>query len=188
MSKKYNNVMEMIKDLSSDSAFKDTASKEINDKKVGKFLFYLRCKHNLTQKQIAEKMDCTQSRISKIESSYDKDLSVNDLLDYAKVLNLQLEIGYRNRSAKIADLIKYHAFKIKEYLSQLASLAKDDEALQVGVARFHLEAFANISVMISNSYSKLDIANKKRVEEKSPIHISAPFENSPKLEESGVPS
>ena len=186
MSKKYSSVAEMIKEMSSDSAFRELVSKEINDKKVGKYLFYLRCKHNLSQKQIAEKLGCTQSRISKIESSIDKDLSINDLLDYAKALNLQLEIGYRNRTAKIVDLIKYHAFKIKEYLHQLTTMAKDDESLQVGVAKFRLEAFTNISVMISDSYSKLGIGQKKQAEEKSPIHISVPLENSPRLEENSM--
>jgi transcriptional regulator with XRE-family HTH domain len=176
MRKRYNDVLEMIKEISADSDFKNLASKEIDEKRISKFLFVLRCKANLTQKQIAEKMDCSQGRISKIESALDREICIRDLLDYAKALNLQLEIGYRHHSMKIVDLIKYHAFKIKQYLNQLTDLAKEDESIKNGIAKFHLEAFINIGKIISDSISKLDILPKKRIHEKTAIHISTPFD------------
>ena len=86
-----------------------------------------------------------QSRISKIESSYDDEISLKELLDYGKALKLQLEIGYRQESSKIVDLIKYHAFKINDYLEQLTRLVKNDEDLAKGILKFHFEAFANLS-------------------------------------------
>ena len=72
---------------------------------------------------MAEKIGCTQSKVSKIESAYNAELSVQDLLDYGKVMNLELELGYRHRSVKIVDMIKYHAFKIKNLFDQLTDLA-----------------------------------------------------------------
>ncbi len=177
---------EMIKDMSSDSAFASTVVKEIENKRMGKFLFSQRCRHNLTQKQMAAKIGCSQGRVSKIENSYDRDISVGDLLDYAKALDLELEMGYRHRSARIVDLIKYHAFKIKHYLNQLATLAQNDEEMERGVARFHLEAKHNIDKFIAISFSKLDVIRKQRILEKTDIHISAPIDNFPKLKESDV--
>ena len=108
--KKFNSVGNPITGLSTTKQFTEQALKEIKKKRISKFLFALRCQHHLTQKQIAKKIDCSQSRVSKIESSYDEELSIQDLSDYAKALNLELEIGYRNRSTKIVDLIKYHVF------------------------------------------------------------------------------
>lgn len=177
---------EMIKDMSSDAAFANAVTKEIENKRIGKFLFSQRCKHDLTQKQMAEKIGCSQGRISKIESSYDRDISIGDLLDYAKALDLQLEMGYRHHSARIVDLIKYHAFKIKDYLNQLATLAQNDENMEEGVAKFHLEAKHNIDKFIANSFSKLNIIRKLRIPETTDIHISAPIDKLSKLKESDV--
>jgi transcriptional regulator with XRE-family HTH domain len=182
MGTKYKNVLEMVRGISKDDTFKELATKEIKGKTLAKFLFYLRCDHNLSQKQLAEKIGCTQSRISKIESAFDKNLTIQDLLDYAKALNLHLEIGYRHPSVKIVDLIKYHAFKIKAYLNQLSGLAKEDETLKEGVGRFCVEVLFNIGKFISDNLVKLDLKFKEQKREPDTIHISAPIEKA-KLEQ-----
>ena len=151
MGKRYGSVLKMVKSLSSEDTFKDLVSKSIKKKSLGKRLFLLRCEHNITQKELALKIGCTQGRVSKIESSLDEDITIKDLLGYAKALNLKLEIGYRHSSIKIVDLIKYHALKIKEYLNQLGGLAKDDEKLKESIANFHLEALFNICKIVSDS-------------------------------------
>jgi transcriptional regulator with XRE-family HTH domain len=182
MGTKYKNVLEMIKSISKDDAFKELATREIKGKTLAKFLFYLRCNHNLSQKQLAEKIGCSQSRISKIESALDKDLTMQDLLDYAKALNLNLEIGYRHPSVRIVDLIKYHAFKIKAYLNQLNSLAKEDDLLKESIGKFHIEALFNIGKIIWESLATLDFKLKEQKREPDIIHISAPLERA-KLEQ-----
>lgn len=174
MTKQYKNVNEMIKKLSSDKKFIEEASKEIKNKKIAKFLFTLRCRHNLTQKELADKIGCTQSRISKVENSYDKDISIKDLEDYGKALNLQLEIGYRSKNVNRANLIKYHAFRIKELLNELAELAGKDEAMNISVFKFCDEFGFNIFKMITESVAKLGIA-KKILKSKEKIHISDPI-------------
>ncbi len=182
MGTKYKNVLEMVKGISKDDTFKELATKEIKGKTLAKFLFYLRCDHNLSQKQLAEKIGCTQSRISKIESAFDKNLTIQDLLDYAKALNLHLEIGYRHPSVKIVDLIKYHAFKIKAYLNQLSGLAREDEVLKESVGKFCVEVLFNIGKFVSDNLAKLDFKFKEQKREPDTIHISAPLEKA-KLEQ-----
>lgn len=176
MGRKYKSVLQMINSLSSDEAFKVSATKAIKAKSIGKFLFLLRCEHKLTQKEIALKMGCTQSRVSKIESSFNENLTVKDLLDYGKALNLNLEIGYRHAAARIVDLIKYHAFKIKTYLEQLRILAKEDEAFKKRVADFHIEALFNVCKIIAESLSKFEFIQDARKKEEQQIHFSAPLE------------
>ena len=133
MAKHFKNVTEMVKGLAADEKFKKNALVELKDREIAKFLFVLRCEHKLTQKQIAEKIGCTQSRISKIEHSLNDEITIKELLDYGKALNLQLEVGYRNTSTKIVDLIKYHAFKIRDYLEQLDELVKEDKDIAQGI-------------------------------------------------------
>ncbi len=181
MGKRYNSVTEMIKDTSSSEEFSDKVLSEIGERSISKFLFASRCKHNLTQKDLAEKIGCTQGRISKIESSYNGEISVKDLLDYGKALNLQLEIGYRTPSTKIVDLIKYHAFKIKNYLNQLTTLAKDDRDLNRAIDMFHKEVLLNMSKIIATSALNLDV-HRHRIYRKDQIHFSSPLSKE-KLEE-----
>lgn len=105
--KKFKSVEDMITELSGGDRFKESAINEIENKSIAKFLFTLRCRHNLTQKQLADKIGCTQSRVSKIESAYNNEITIKDLSDYGEALNLQLGIGYRNKDVKIADEVKY---------------------------------------------------------------------------------
>jgi len=177
MGKRVNNVSELVEEISSTERFKKKFAKEIQSKSVAKFLFSLRCNHKLTQKQLAEKVRCSQSRISKIESSYDYKLAIKDLTDYADALNLQVELGYRSPSVKIVDVIKYHAFKIKLYLEQLTKLAEEDEALNEGVKQFHGETVYNLIKITLDSLSKLNISKKEiHPKEREQIHISAPID------------
>ncbi len=175
MIKDFRNVREMVKGLSEDDKFKESALNEIENKSIAKFLFILRNKHNLTQKQLADKIGCTQSRVSKIENAYNNEITVKDLSDYGEALNLQLEIGYQNKDLKIIDSIKYHAFKIKGYLERLVDLVGGDEALAKGVLEFHLEALRNLAVIILKNIP--DLHQKSLGPTKESIHLSPPEDN-----------
>ncbi|MGR3176524.1 MAG: helix-turn-helix domain-containing protein [Candidatus Anammoxibacter sp.] len=176
MAKTYENVEELVKGLSTDNKFKDSVLQEIKSKSISKFLFALRCEHGLTQKQMSDKMDYTQSKISKIENAYDKNITVKDLLEYGNVLDLQLEIGFRKQGeVKIVDLIKYHAFKIKNYLDMLAKLAGKDATMKKGTLIFFGETLFNMLKIIQDSTSKLHIPENKE-KPKVPIYISSPLQ------------
>jgi len=176
MGEKYKSVQEMLKNIPAEDSYKELAEKRIRGKSLSKFLFYLRCQNGLSQKELANKIGCSQSRVSKIEHAFDKDLTIQDLLDYGKVLNLQLEIGYRHPSVKIIDLIKYHAFKIKAYLNQLNGLAKDDEEFVRGLKRTYFEIFYNLNKIVADELIKLDFKQKTKKEDRETIHVSAPIE------------
>ncbi|MBU1006116.1 MAG: helix-turn-helix transcriptional regulator [Candidatus Omnitrophica bacterium] len=179
MDREFKNVSDMIKELSTGQEFKDDSLKLLRKKKLSKYLFFLRCESNFTQMELAEKLGCSQGRISKLENTHDESLSVKDLLDYAKALDLQLEVGFRKKSVKLTDLIKYHVFKIDNCLRRLTSLAKEkqDKAIVEGVTKFCIEALANISNLILNS-----LVDLKKIEQRTQgrtvdlIHISPPID------------
>ena len=176
MGKKFKDVSEMVSELSKDKEFKKETVETIKKRGLAKFLFFLRCDQKLTQKELAKKIGCSQGRVSKIESSQDEDLGVKDLLDYGNALSLQLQFGYRDKSPKRTDLIKYHAIKIKQYFDELVKLAEKDEEMIKGLAKFHIEGIFNITGMIAESLAKL----KKKLPEtmtKEAIHISAPLQD-----------
>ena len=60
-------------------------------------LILARVATGLTQAQLAARLKCSQSRISKLEDSRDVDLTLGDIQDYAGVVGLKL--GARLRAA-----------------------------------------------------------------------------------------
>jgi ribosome-binding protein aMBF1 (putative translation factor) len=58
-------------------------------------LILARVAAGLTQAQMAAKLRCSQSRISKIEDSHDVDLSLGDIQAYARVVGLKLKLDLR---------------------------------------------------------------------------------------------
>ena len=184
MGKKYSNVSDLTRSISSDEKTKERTLREIKRTSLAKFLFFLRCEHNVTQKKLAEKIGCSQSRISKIESSYDRDLTVKDLIDYGCALDLQLQFGYRHKNVKIADLIKYHIMRTRDYLSSLTELAKGDEIIAKGVLAFVEGMIGFFSSSVMETMLKLDITKKKTTREaKDLIHISPPLKEKTELTE-----
>ena len=176
MGQSYKSVSEMIKQLSEGSGFATSAIKGFEKRQVAKLLFLLRCKSALSQKDMAEKLGCSQSRISKIENSNDENLSLKDLIDYARVLKLQLDIGFASPAVKIVDRVKHHAFKMRHYLDQLCDLVGDDPEMEKAVRDFYGEAFVNVMKLIAESYGKLPLKRAADTKKPLPIRVSGPSE------------
>lgn len=172
MAKRVTKVSEVVKELS-ESKFSEEFDEEVKKRGLSSFLFAIRCHNNLTQQQMADKIGCSQSKISKIESAYDSEISVKDLLDYSKALDLQLEIGFRNSNVKIVDLIKYHTTKIQHYLERLKEIGKKDQKIAEGINKFLL----GFMQFVESCVTDVDSSQRKIGRNKSVnIHISTPLE------------
>ncbi len=184
MAKQFKNINDLIKGLSEDENFKKEAIKKISENGLGKFLSFLRCEHRMTQKELADKIGCSQGRVSKIESAKDDSLSIKDFIDYGNALGLELEIGFRSKKMKWVDMVKYHAFQMQRYLNNMVQIATEDKAIESGVLGFHLEALKNVPKMILDSMSKLPNTrfNKPVDGSKSKVHISGPIQPEEKKE------
>jgi transcriptional regulator with XRE-family HTH domain len=64
-------------------------------------LILARVAAGLTQSQLAARLKCSQSRISKLEDSRDVDLTLGDIQDYAGVVGLKL--GARLRASRARE-------------------------------------------------------------------------------------
>ena len=190
MAKQFKNVTDLITGLSEDENFKKDAVKHISENGLGKFLAFLRCGHRLTQKEMAEKIGCTQGRISKIESAKDDSLSIHDFVDYGNALGLELEIGFRSKKMRWVDMVKYHAFQMQKYLNRMVDVAIADKAIEAGVLGFHLEALKNVPRMILDSMLKLPQSSFNKVVNgsKGKIHISGPIQPEVKANNEAVAS
>jgi transcriptional regulator with XRE-family HTH domain len=81
----YQSVSQMVRETC-DGAFADEFDRRLRARTIVKELMVLRARRGLSQADVAEKMGCTQSRISKLESSEDSSLTLGDLARYASAV------------------------------------------------------------------------------------------------------
>jgi len=170
MTKQFSSVLDMLKDTSDDKSFVKSFEELLNSKQIAKTLFSLRCRTNLSQEDVAKKMNCTQGKVSKIENSKDFDLSIDDLVKYCSAVNMRLEIGFSDLRMAMVDRVKYHYFKLKSLLDTMHEMAKGDDPMEKGVEKFTKEAFFNISFGLLECVQK--VSQKKELQ--SPLHVSNP--------------
>ncbi|MDQ8195852.1 helix-turn-helix domain-containing protein [Coraliomargarita sp. SDUM461004] len=152
----FSNVQDLlVKSLGKNDALTQSVNQRIHSRKLVKKLIIARSQAKLSQADLARKLDCSQSRISKIENGSDDQLRVADLSAYSKALDtgIMFSIGEPKRHA--VESIKHHAFQIKHHLDQLASLAQKDEQISTGVEDFFSETLFNMLKIIEDSARKL---------------------------------
>lgn len=172
MGKKYKSVSDVVKNLSEDKNFHDDFENQVFDKMLSKTLFAMRCSKGVTQAEMAEKMDCTQSRVSKLEHSGLDAIKVSDLVSYADALNLKMSIAFHEDMTSV-ESVKFHAFEIKKHLDHLADLAHRDDDIFEGVKDFYNEYLLNILRLFKQSENKL---TKKKTQKRDVLEVSAPSE------------
>ncbi len=165
--KQYTNVSELVRDLSEDRAFAEDFDRHVSRRRIVKYLFALRTTRGMSQKDIAERLRCTQSRISKLENGDDDDLRLGDLCGYLDALELSMHLVVSPKNDTAVNLVKHHAFSIKEIMDHLTNLAQGDEKIAKGVANFLGEAFFNLVNMLGGSARRLP----KRKDDKPYIEI-----------------
>ena len=149
--KKFDSIAEMVRDVSDDQSFADEFENHMKGQQVIQALLMLRAAKGLNQKDIADRIKCTQSRISKLESSCDGDLRLDDLCGYASALDLSVAIVLLKTEGTIVDRVKFHAAYIKRLMDRLAELSKDDESTSRGFRTFCGEAAFNLLKIIQDA-------------------------------------
>ena len=110
--------------------------RHIAQRQLLKHLIAHRVKNGMSQKDVADRCDCTQSWISKLESSNDADVRLGDLSKYAKAIGLQMRTVFAAGNHTVVDEVKYHAFAIKRLMEQLTDLIGGDEKIDEGISNF----------------------------------------------------
>lgn len=100
----------------------------------------------------------------KLAASVDDDLRLGDVREYAQATGYQVRLMLVPEEARPVDEVKYHAFRIKGLLDQLAALAQDDHKIAEGVSGFFGEAFFNLVHILQEAANKLP----RRAEDSTP--------------------
>jgi transcriptional regulator with XRE-family HTH domain len=161
--KRYASVTDLVRDTT-DTAFAEEFEKHLADRRLVRALAVLRGARGLSQVQLAAKLGCGQSKISKMESSADADLNFGDILRYVDAMDRTLLITLTPPIHTGRERICYHTACIKRALEELERLASDDKSSSMGVARFAIKTIANLVRMIEESIGNLP----HRVAQKGP--------------------
>jgi transcriptional regulator with XRE-family HTH domain len=146
--KQYNDVSQMVRDTALSPEFADEFEKLLADRRLIKKLLIMRASQALSQQDIAKKLKCTQSRVSKLENSIDSDLRLGDILSYSKAAGFRAQITFFKENLTLAEEAKYHFFRTAELMQRLAVLAQVSPDIANGIARFFNEVGYNFMMMI----------------------------------------
>jgi transcriptional regulator with XRE-family HTH domain len=149
--KRFTSIAEMVRNVSEDPSFADDFERRMKEQQIIKTLLMLRAAKGLNQQDIADRLKCTQSRVSKLESSVDGDIRLADLCGYASALDLSMTIVLMKKEATLVDRVKFHAAHIKRCMDRLAEIARGDEQISSGTLEFFGEAAFNLLKIVKSA-------------------------------------
>jgi len=114
----------------------------------------LRAHAGMSQTELAKKIGCTQSRISKIEASKDEDITLSVIRDYVQATESQLGL-FCGKPVSHVEAVKNHALSIRRHLESLADIAQKHDELDPHIQGFFGEAFFNILNILAECQSQL---------------------------------
>jgi transcriptional regulator with XRE-family HTH domain len=176
----YRNVADMVRNLSDDQAFADEFMQRLTGRQFIKALTVLRTRAGLSQQELAEKLECTQSKVSKLESGADADIRFGDLVSYTGAVGHEMRILLVPKGLKLVDEVKVHALLIKRLLDKMVQLAGRDGTMTGAVAAFLEEAAFNLTRIVKKAAATLPAL---------PEHPAVPLQvEAPELEEEERPA
>lgn len=155
--KRYSNVAEMIRDAAGDNEVATEIEHDIQRRTIVKHLMAMRAVKGLTQADIAQKMGCTQSRVSKLESGTDDDLKLADLRDYLHAIGHDIMLVFATRNTSLVSQIKWHVAMIKGGLQRLVGLAKGDKSIEAGVTKAYADTITDVLKAVMTTAKKLPL-------------------------------
>jgi len=153
----FTSVSDLVNNISGDQEFNSQFQERINARRIIKSLVALRVSKGISQVDIAKEIGCGQSRVSKLENSFDDDLRIGDMRAYLKAMDCGADVLLANRHATLFERVKCHAFGMRDAFMQLAKLAQKDEQMAKGVAYGHVEALMNVAKMLQDTLNELPV-------------------------------
>jgi transcriptional regulator with XRE-family HTH domain len=157
--------------LPEEPEFSAELQNQISRRRLVAQLADLRNLKGISQADVAEQLQCTQSKVSKLENGYDDDVNLRALVAYAKLFDSDLTILFSSKEDSLASQIQYHAFCIKTCFEKMNELVRQDAQIGKGVAAFHIEALLNLVKIVEDSSHHLVSSISPSVEPQVQLQI-----------------
>ena len=149
------NVVELAEQIGGDGGFSKGLAEHLHKRRLIDALAAMRAVKGLSQKDMAERMGCSQSKVSKMEASEDADLNLGAVIEYVRAIGGRLDITLADARSTAVDRVKHHALCIKKETDRLAELASTDPSIARGVSHFFGETAFDFLRMLESSAKKL---------------------------------
>ncbi len=153
-----NSAAEAFAALSGDRSLTDRIQVEVNRCKLVDTLVQMRLQKGVSQKQLAERMKCAPSKISRLEAGSDDALKIADVKDYVLGLNIGMAMIFEDQELPVAEQIKQHVFSIHDKLERLVKIAATvdgDKEIIDKINQFYKEVLFNFITKFHASHSML---------------------------------
>ncbi len=150
-SRQFKNVSDLVRTISDSSGTAELVQEKIAERAIVSQLIAMRLKQNLSQADIAAEMNCTQSRVSKLENGVDKNLTIADIQAYLKTIKMQMGVMFHEEGNTLMERVKMHAFSIVSCLQEIASLSNGDQSMERAAVLAHMETIVNMARILGES-------------------------------------
>lgn len=150
----YDSVAELVRETAG-PRFAKAFAKHQAERMMVNSMTTMRCLKHVSQVDLAKRMGCAQSKVSKIESSVDADLSFDDIVRYAVSLGYSVNLSLSPHKKRGVDRIRHHLDCMKRELELLVEAAGDDECIGPGVESFAVQTVQRMVEQIDVTLDKL---------------------------------
>jgi transcriptional regulator with XRE-family HTH domain len=166
--KRFASVRDLVKATAADDGQIREFDRRIKGATIVNALIRSRAAAGMTQADVAEKMNRTQSAVSKLEHSTDAELSLQDLASYLHATGGRLNLGIGKQPNRV-ERIKELAICLESELKALADLSSnsDDPSIRQSINGFFGEAWFNFFKILCDATSRLPM----EPEENSPVKL-----------------
>lgn len=106
-----------------------------NKSKITHMLSAIRCRENLTQRQLAERIGHKQGYISRFEDKEDNDIKLGDLAEIVTALDHEVHVFIAiGKRLKRAQQMKYHIEQFKRLFKEVYQICGEDAEMLNGLA------------------------------------------------------
>ena len=159
MEKKISTVSDLMNEMGVGKETAEKVTEHIKNYSISQNLTVLRAKADLSQAEMAKKLNTSQSFISKLESASNDQIKVDDMCTFLAALGYETTITI-SKPQNIAQKIKASYCQLVNLVKELQKYAVNDEAILEGIASFEIEATHNMlnlaSMLIESSSAKLE--------------------------------
>jgi transcriptional regulator with XRE-family HTH domain len=141
--RKYASVADLLRGEGASKEVQERVAELEKETRVTRQLACMRTAAGFTQAQLAERLGCSQSCISKWESESDEDLTIKVLSDYCKATGQRIGLMVGKPMGHV-EAVKAYAWGLRDRLKALATIARGDGEMEQGLQAFFGEAFFNL--------------------------------------------
>jgi len=153
-----NDVERMAVELTGDQGAVAGIRKHLLDTQLVWTLIQMRNASRMNQKQLAQKMGVSTSKVSRMEAVADDDLSFGDIRAYTKALGMDISIMFDSAGMPAAQRIKQHVLAIHDLLETLCEISKEvggGDDISRKIKDFYGDVLFNLLLVFAKNYSSL---------------------------------